>query len=69
MATDIFSAPGDEIFNYDKKYENNLGILLGNEAKEELMIDLEINDAFEKLPKKMNKTFALTKLNFECLVT
>ena len=65
MATDIFSAPGDEIFDYDKKYENNLGILLGNEAKEELMIDLEINDAFEKLPKKMNKTFALTKLNFE----
>ena len=28
------------------------------------MIDLEINDAFEKLPKKMNQTIAMTKINF-----
>ena len=64
MANDIFSAPGDEIFEYDINYENNLSRLLGKSAKEDLMIDLEINDAFEKLPKKMNQTIAMTKINF-----
>ena len=64
MANDIFSAPGDEIFEYDLDYENNLSKIVGNSSKEELMIDLEINDAFEKLPKQMKKTIALTKVNF-----
>ena len=64
MANDIFSAPGDEIFEYDINYENNLSRLLGKSAKEDLMIDLEINDAFEKLPKKMNQTISMTKINF-----
>ena len=59
MLPNLFSAPGDEIFEYDINYENNLSRLLGKSAKEDLMIDLEINDAFEKLPKKMNQTLLL----------
>ena len=55
MANDFFSAPGEEIFEYDLDYENNLSKIVGNSSKEELMIDLEINDAFEKLPKQMKK--------------
>ena len=64
MANDIFSAPGDEIFEYDQAYEANLSRLVGKDKKEDLMIDLEINDAFEKLPKSMNKTLSITKANF-----
>ena len=64
MANDIFSAPGDEIFEYDKAYEANLSRLVGKDKKEDLMIDLEINDAFEKLPKPLNKTLSITKANF-----
>ena len=63
MAQDIFSAPGEEIFEYDKDYENNLSKLVGREQKEDLMIDLEMNDAFEELPKSMNYNLSFTDLN------
>ena len=63
MAQDIFSAPGEEIFEYNKNYENNLSRIVGNNVKDELMIDLEMHDAFEKLPKSMNYSMSFTDIN------
>ena len=63
MAQDIFSSPGDEIFEYNQDYEDNLSRIVGNDRKDELMIDLEMHDAFEELPKSMNYTFAFTDIN------
>jgi len=63
MAQDIFSAPGEEIFEYNKNYENNLSRIVGNDIKDELMIDLEMHDAFKKLPKSMNYSLSFTDIN------
>ena len=65
MAEDIFSAPGDDIFEYDNQYQNNLLRLVGSEQKDELMIDLEMNDEFTKLPKQMKYTLSFTDITFE----
>ena len=62
MAQDIFSAPGDEIFEYNKNYENNLSRIVGYDIKDELMIDLEMHDAFEKLPNSMNYSLSFTDI-------
>ena len=63
MAQDIFSAPGEEIFEYNKNYENNLSRIVGDNIKDELMIDLEMHDAFEKLPNSMNYSLSFTDIN------
>ena len=63
MAQDIFSAPGDEMFEYNQDYADNLSRIVGNDRKDELMIDLEMHDAFEKLPKSMSYTLAFTDIN------
>ena len=63
MAQDIFSAPGDEMFEYTQDYADNLSRIVGNDRKDELMIDLEMHDAFEKLPKSMSYTLAFTDIN------
>ena len=65
MAQDIFSAPGDEIFEYNKNYENNLSRIVGNDVKDELMIDLEMHDAFEKLPNSMNHSLSFTDISLK----
>ena len=65
MAEDIFSAPGDDIFEYNDLYKNNLLYLVGSEQKEELMIDLEMNDEFNKLPKEMLFTLSFSDIKFK----
>ena len=65
MADDIFSAPGDDIFEYTNLYKNNLLYLVGSEQKEELMIDLEMNDEYSKLPEEMLFTLSFSDITFK----
>jgi len=65
MSKDIYSAPGDGIYEYDEVYANNLGRIVGNEQGDVLMVDLELKDEFSNFPKEMNHTLAFTKTKFK----
>jgi len=65
MAKDIYSAPGDGMFEYDYAYSNNLGRIVGKEKGDMLMLDLELKDEFVDFPKEMNHTLSFTKANFK----
>ncbi len=65
MAKDIYSAPGDGMYEYDEAYANNLGRVVGNEKGDMLMLDLELKDEFVKFPDEMKHTLAFTKTKFK----
>ena len=65
MAKDIYSAPGDGMFEYDHAYANNLGRIVGKEKGDILMIDLELKDEFVDFPKEMSHTLSFTKAKFK----
>ena len=65
MAKDIYSAPGDGLFEYDQAYANNLGRVVGNEKGDMLMLDLELKDEFIKFPDELNHTLSFTKAKFK----
>ena len=65
MAKDIYSAPGDGLFEYDEAYANNLGRIVGDEKGDMLMLDLELKDEFVDFPKEMNHTLSFTKAKFK----
>ena len=65
MAKDIYSAPGDGLFEYDEAYANNLGRIVGDEKGDMLMLDLELKDEFIDFPKEMNHTLSFTKAKFK----
>ena len=65
MFDDIYSAPGDGIYEYNDAYANNLGRIVGNEQKRVLMVDLELKDEFSNFPKEMNHTLSFTKAKFK----
>jgi len=65
MAKDIYSAPGDGMFEYDHAYSNNLGRIVGKENRDMLMLDLELKDEFVDFPKEMNHTLSFTKAKFK----
>jgi hypothetical protein len=65
MAKDIYSAPGDGMFEYDHAYANNLGRIVGKEKGDMLMLDLELNDEFVDFPKEMSHTLSFTKAKFK----
>ena len=64
MFEDIFASPGDDVFVYDDKYLKNLSRVVGEERAESLVIDLELTDAFKKLPKPMNYPLVFTNVKF-----
>jgi len=64
MAKDIYSAPGDGMFEYDESYSNNLGRIVGKEKGDMLMLDLELKDEFDDFPKEMSHTLSFTKAKF-----
>jgi hypothetical protein len=64
MAKDIYSAPGDGIFEYDKQFSNNLYRVLGHEKGEGALLDLEMHDAYSKFPDEMNYSLVFTKNKF-----
>ena len=65
MAKDIYSAPGDGMFEYDESYSNNLGRIVGKEKGDMLMLDLELKDEFDDFPKEMSHTLSFTKAKFK----
>ena len=65
MAKDIYSAPGDGLFEYDEAYANNLGRIVGDEKGDMLMLELELKDEFVDFPKEMNHTLSFTKAKFK----
>ncbi|MEE2931024.1 MAG: hypothetical protein VX370_00675 [Bacteroidota bacterium] len=64
MSNNILEASGTEFFVYDSLYARNLSILVGQEKAENLLIDLELQDEFEKFPKSLNKTIGFTDIEF-----
>ena len=67
MKEDLYGAPGDELFEYDKNFSNNLSRIVGEQRSEALMIELEMKDEFVKFPDEMNHSivFAKTKLKWD----
>jgi len=65
MAKDIYSAPGDGMYEYDEAYANNLGRVVGKEKGGMLMLDLELKDEFVNFPKEMSHTLSFTKAKFK----
>ena len=48
MAEDLYSAPGDEFFEYDNKFSKNLGRMVGQERRDLYIVDLEMTDEYSK---------------------
>ena len=65
MAKDIYSAPGDGMFEYDEAYANNLGRVVGEEKGDMLMLELDLKDEFDDFPKEMSHTLSFTKIKFK----
>ena len=67
MAEDLFSAPGEELFEYDEKFAKNLSRVVGQERGEMLFLDLEMKDEYSKFPDEMKHSivFANTKLKWD----
>jgi hypothetical protein len=67
MAEDLYSAPGEEFFEYDEKFSNNLARVVGKDRSEILLVDLEMKDEFTKFPDEMKHSivFAKTKLKWD----
>ena len=67
MAEDLYSAPGEELFEYDKKFSKNLARVVGGDRSEILLVDLEMKDEFTKFPDEMKHSivFAKTKLKWD----
>ena len=66
MAEDLYSAPGEELFDYNQKFAKNLGRVVGKKESEMLLVDLEMTDEYSKFPEKMKQSivFAKTKLEW-----
>jgi hypothetical protein len=67
MAEDLYSAPGEELFEYDEKFAKNLLRVVGKERGEMLLVDLEMKDEYSKFPDEMKHSivFAKTKLKWD----
>ncbi len=67
MAQDLFYAPGEELFEYDNKFLNNLGRVVGQKRSEALLFELEMNDEYSKFPDEMRHSivFTNTKLSWD----
>ena len=67
MAEDLYSAPGEELFQYDEKFAKNLSRVVGKDKGETLLVDLEMTDEYSKFPDEMSNSivFAKTKLKWD----
>jgi hypothetical protein len=67
MAEDLYSAPGEELFEYDEKFSKNLARVVGGDRSEILLVDLEMKDEFTKFPDEMKHSivFAKTTLKWD----
>jgi hypothetical protein len=67
MAEDLYSAPGEELFEYDDNFSKNLARVVGQDRSEILLVDLEMKDDFTKFPDEMKHSivFAKTTLKWD----
>jgi hypothetical protein len=67
MAAALHDSKDEEVFEYDEKFSNNLGRVVGKERAEILLLDLELRDEYPKFPDKMQHSivFAKTKLKWD----
>ena len=65
MAEDLYSAPGDELFEYDRSFSDNLGRLVGKEKRDIYLVDLEMTDEYSKFPIEMNKSIVFAKTDLK----
>ena len=65
MAEDLYSAPGEELFEYDEKFAKNLGRVVGRERGEILLVDLEMTDEYSKFPDEMKHSIVFAKTKFK----
>ena len=67
MSEDLYSAPGEELFEYDNSFAKNLGRVVGKDRSEIMLVDLEMKDEFSEFPDEMKHSivFAKTKFNWD----
>ena len=65
MAEDLYSAPGEELFDYNQAFAKNLGRVVGKKESEMLLVDLEMTDEYSKFPEKMKKSIVFAKTRLE----
>ena len=67
MAEDLFTAPGDELFEYDERFAKNLSRVVGKDKAEIHLVDLAMTDEYSNFPDEMNNSivFAKTKLKWD----
>jgi hypothetical protein len=65
MAEDLYDAPGEDLFEYDKKFVKNLGRVVGRERAEILHVDLEMTDEYSKFPDEMKHSIVFAKTKFK----
>ena len=65
MAEDLYSAPGEELFEYDEKFAKNLSRVVGQERGETLLVDLEMTDEYSKFPEEMKHSIVFAKTKFK----
>tara|TARA_B100001142_G_scaffold330275_1_gene397535 strand:- start:10269 stop:14726 length:4458 start_codon:yes stop_codon:yes gene_type:complete len=65
MAEDFYSAPGEELFEYDTDFAKNLGRVVGKEKAEILLVDLEMKDEYSKFPDEMKNSIVFANTKFQ----
>ena len=61
MSEDLYGAPGEETFEYDTNFVQNITRLVGKEKAELLLVDLEIQDEYSKFPEELKYSIVLAK--------
>ena len=64
MSEDLMTAPGDEFFEYDSEFNDNLSRIFVDQS-DLFITDLEEDDSFENFPEELNHSIVFAKSNFK----
>ena len=64
MSEDLMTAPGDEFFDYDNEFIENLSRIFGVDQSDLFITDLEEDDSFENFPTELNHSIVFAKSSF-----
>ena len=65
MSEDLMTAPGDNFFEYDSEFNDNLSRIFGVDQSDLFITDLEEDDSFENFPEELNHSIVFAKSNFK----
>ena len=65
MSEDLMTAPGDEFFEYDSEFNDNLSRIFGVDQSDLFITDLEEDDSFENFPEELNHSIVFAKSSFK----